>query len=159
VRRVSAQGAYFFRTLLRPAKDGPGITPQSIKILLVQLSLPVSIITEWKHPKPLQTITTSSSTILHNFSPSNTVCTVMSDKVDSLTDEICKLGLSNLVVAGLITVVETQRSRDTIDELAESNEETAADDTKDISAEISTKPESELLIYTVMQGLGLHPRV
>ena len=83
----------------------------------------------------------------------------MSDKEDFLTDEICKLGLSNLVVAGLITAVETQRSRDTIDELAESNEETAADDTKDISAEISTKPESELLIYTVMQGLGLHPRV
>ena len=53
----------------------------------------------------------------------------------------------------------TQRSRDTFEELAESNDETAADDTKDISAEISTKPESELLNYTVMKGLGLHLRV
>ena len=57
----------------------------------------------------------------------------MSDKEDILPDKICSLGLSNLVVAGLITAVETPRSRDTIDELAESIEETATDDTEDIS--------------------------
>ena len=93
----------------------------------------MSITAEWKHPKPLQTFTTFSSTILHNFSPTNTVYTVMSDKEDILPDKICSLGLSNLVVAGLITAVETPRSRDTIDELAESIEETATDDTEDIS--------------------------
>ena len=59
----------------------------------------------------------------------------MSDKEDILPDKICSLGQSNLVVAdaGQITAVETPRSRDTIDELAESIEETATDDTEDIS--------------------------